>query len=291
MFRYPGGKRKLVQLIWDRLRRLHPNGTYCEPFAGGAAVALEVAHWCPGDRIILNDLDPGIAAIWNAVLHHPDELKTAIMNFTPSVEAYREIRTYLTNGGATEGGVETAWRKLAVHQTSYSGKGEASSGFSPLGGYHQRSADRIDQYWNRSALCRKVDQLHNLLIGRTECHAADFEQFLSRPDDCLLYLDPPYYEAGSELYLHTFREQDHRRLAAALREMPNCWVLSYDDHPVIRELYGDWAVIEEVENVCSIARDNGGPQQPRKMELLITSAKSAPSPRTEDLGGLMSWCD
>jgi site-specific DNA-adenine methylase len=184
MFRYPGGKRKLVQLIWDRLRRLHPNGTYCEPFAGGAAVALEVAHWCPGDRIILNDLDPGIAAIWNAVLHHPDELKTAIMNFTPSVEAYREIRTYLTNGGATEGGVETAWRKLAVHQTSYSGKGEASSGFSPLGGYHQRSADRIDQYWNRSALCRKVDQLHNLLIGRTECHAADFEQFLSRPDDC-----------------------------------------------------------------------------------------------------------
>ncbi len=288
MWRYPGGKRKLVRSIWDCVRRLHPNGIYCEPFAGGAAVALEYARWCPGDRIILNDIDPGIAAIWNAVISHPDEFNAAIMAFVPSVEAYREIKMFLANGDSGKGGVETALAKIAIHQISYSGKGEASSGFSPLGGYSGKSGERIDAYWNRSALCSKVDRLHNLLAGRTECHAADFEQFLRRPD-CLFYLDPPYYEAGEQLYLHSLQEADHRRLRAALQEMPANWVLSYDDHPVIRELYS-WAQIDEIENACSIARHNGGPVQPRKTELLITSAKSVAKPRTE-AGGLLSWCD
>jgi DNA adenine methylase len=285
IFRYPGGKSKLVRPIWDRLHRLHPNGIYCEPFAGGAAVALEYARWCPGDRIILNDIDPGIAALWNAVLHQPDELKAAIMNFVPSVEEFRRIKTYLANGGSTEGGVETALAKLAIHQISYSGKGEASFGFSPLGGYHEKAGERIDQYWARGTICRKVDRVHNLLAGRTECHAADFEQFLRRPD-CLFYLDPPYYEAGEQLYLHSLQEADHRRLAAALREMPANWVLSYDDHPAVRELYQDWAVIEEVANVCSIGRN--GLQQPRKTELIVTSRSTAPRPRSSP-GGLMSW--
>jgi hypothetical protein len=66
-------------------------------------------------------------------------------------------------------------------------------------------------------------------------------------------------------------------------------VLSYDDHPAVRELYQDWARIAEVENVCSIARDNGGPKQPRKTELIITSAKPGARPKAGP-GGLISWC-
>jgi DNA adenine methylase len=276
IFRYPGGKSKLVRPIWDRLRRLHPNGIYVEPFAGGAAVALEVARWCPGDRIIINDIDPAIAALWNAVLHQPEAFQAAITAFVPSVESYRKIRAYLANGA--DGGVETALAKLAIHQTSYSGKGEMA-GDSPLGGYHERSGERIDAYWSRGSLCAKVDRLHGLLAGRTEVHSADFEQLLSRPD-CLFYLDPPYYEAGVDLYLHPFAEADHRRLAARLREMPTAnWVLSYDDHPAIRELYS-WAVIEEIGDVvCSIGRNRL--QQPRKVELIITSPKPVRRPRGE----------
>ena len=72
----------------------------------------------------------------------------------------------------------------------------------------------------------------------------------------LLYLDPPYYVKGNDLYQHGFTVDDHRRLADALRETEHAWVLSYDDCPEIRRLY-EWAYAESLDVNYSITGCQG----------------------------------
>jgi hypothetical protein len=61
IFRYPGGKSKLlkriVPLIYLPDSRKH---TYIEPFVGGGSVALAAAQKLPSVRLILNDRDKNI---------------------------------------------------------------------------------------------------------------------------------------------------------------------------------------------------------------------------------------
>lgn len=52
-----------------------------------------------------------------------------------------------------------------------------------------------------------------------------------------VYCDPPYVEKGCS-YIHDFDEADHRRLAAALGRLERTRVVvSYYDHPMVREMY------------------------------------------------------
>jgi site-specific DNA-adenine methylase len=69
----------------------------------------------------------------------------------------------------------------------------------------------------------------------TRITCADYMPMLTDPAPAIVYLDPPYVKAGKSCYHEG--EFDHARLAAALRECPHPWVLSYDGHPLIHELY------------------------------------------------------
>jgi DNA adenine methylase len=78
----------------------------------------------------------------------------------------------------------------------------------------------------------------------------DFEQMILE-EGGVLYLDPPYYVKGNDLYQCGFTEEDHHRLAESLRNTSNPWILSYDDCPEVRELY-QWAKYESVDVNYSI---------------------------------------
>jgi DNA adenine methylase len=59
-----------------------------------------------------------------------------------------------------------------------------------------------------------------------------------------VYLDPPYYEKGANLYLNGYTDKDHARLASFLaRPKPFKWVLTYDNTPSIANLYKDFRQI------------------------------------------------
>lgn len=91
-----------------------------------------------------------------------------------------------------------------------------------------------------------------------------------------MYADPPYVEQGAALYKHAMGERDHFRLRDALRDCEACWVLSYDDHELIRDLYSTWATIEDVETTYTTAtarRTGNGDEiaaRPRSREIVIT---------------------
>lgn len=55
----------------------------------------------------------------------------------------------------------------------------------------------------------------------------------------LIYLDPPYYVKGRDLYYDFYEPKDHAEVAALIIENINRqkWIVSYDNVPAIRDLY------------------------------------------------------
>ena len=66
--RYPGGKNKTYQYV-KYLVENNNIDTYIEPFCGGAAVALKLLLNNNVKRIMLNDFDRSIYAMWFSILH------------------------------------------------------------------------------------------------------------------------------------------------------------------------------------------------------------------------------
>jgi hypothetical protein len=59
------------------------------------------------------------------------------------------------------------------------------------------------------------------------------------PAKTLIYLDPPYYVKGRELYYDFYKPSDHEALAqfVTARLVRQRWIVSYDNVPSVRELY------------------------------------------------------
>src|ERR1700675_1700142 len=101
--------------------------------------------------------------------------------------------------------VDVGFKKLVVHQLSFSGLGTKAGG--PLGGKSQESKYKIDCRWSPNYLIKKIrrfsDMFSNLNVQYDYCPALDFSVLVQ--DDtrkAILYLDPPYFNKGSELYQH-----------------------------------------------------------------------------------------
>ena len=73
--RYPGGKGKLAGFVKSLLKTNSLlDGEYVEPYAGGAAIALELLLHEYVTRIHINDVSRPIHAFWTCVLNYTDDL-------------------------------------------------------------------------------------------------------------------------------------------------------------------------------------------------------------------------
>ena len=109
----------------------------------------------------------------------------------------------------------------------------------PIGGLRQTGEWKIDARFNRDELCARVTRAssYGRHISVTQHDALDFLQHLGCAKT-FVYLDPPYYEKGRELYLNHYGAEDHARLAEFMRKPRTFkWAISYDDTPAIRKLY------------------------------------------------------
>ena len=70
------------------IRKLnHVGGTYIEPFAGGAGIAIGLLENGLVNDVVINDLDKGIYSFWRAVLTETDRFIENIEQVPISVEA------------------------------------------------------------------------------------------------------------------------------------------------------------------------------------------------------------
>lgn len=293
-FRYPGGKSKLRNQIIGALSKITDkvkDAEYREPFFGGGSIGLQLLQEHPLKKLWINDKDLGISCLWTAVIRFPDLLKELVKKFTPSVskfDAFKEELMADRQSPKTEEEIAVyGFMKLAIHQISYSGLGTMSGG--PLGGRKKENRAGmgstqevkypIDCRWSPNYICKKIDTLHSdfssFNIRSKKCTCLDFSEIIE--DDshrAVIYLDPPYYVKGNDLYQHGFTSEDHNCLAVALKNTKHSWVLSYDDCQEIRKLY-EWANIREIDGVnYSITalknKETGKCSSRTKKELLIT---------------------
>jgi DNA adenine methylase len=281
-FRYPGGKSKLRDVIVRKLLAVPGCTEYREPFFGGGCVGIKVLSDCPWfSSVHINDRDPGIYCLWATLLDNPRLLVDRINRFTPSVDQFdlfkHELTTCCPDTNDVNCIADYGFMKLAIHQLSYSGLGTKSGG--PLGGREQKSRYHIGCRWSPRSMISKINAIHSILSGRdVVCSNADFASVIDAPGDrVLMYLDPPYFVKGNDLYQHGFTESDHQRLARSLKETEHGWVLSYDDCEFIRDLYS-WADIQNTKEVsysitATLDSQTGSRASRTKSELLISPAK------------------
>jgi len=237
--RYPGGKQRLSPFIAEVLECNDlVGGHYAEPYAGGAGVATDLLLNKVVSHIHLNDSSRCIFAFWHSLLADADSLCRRISTASLSVEdwkRHREVVRHPQDHDLLELGFSTFY----LNRCNRSGVLTAGV----IGGLSQTGRWRIDARFPRNELIRRIEAIA-AVRERVTATNLDAEEFMSDyasahlPSETFVYCDPPYYERAQRLYLDTYEQGDHARLARFIQgEVGWKWAVSYDAHEDIVALY------------------------------------------------------
>lgn len=267
--RYPGGKAKLfpffVGLINANNLFTHE---YCEPYAGGAGLALQLLANGFVNKISINDIDRSIYAFWVSALRDTDKFCRLIDRTPITIAEWRiqksiwlkEPRDVLDLGFAT----------YFLNRTNRSG---IIDGAGPIGGFDQTGNWKIDARLSKD---RQIENLRALarFSKQISVHNLDAAKFLEKKfkiKDCLIYLDPPYFVNGQKLYKNFYEPKDHEAIAKKLTRRRNLkWVVSYDDVRQIRSAYSEFSPIKYKLNYSA------GPKSVGSEVIFLSDALSYP---------------
>ena len=235
--RYPGGKLKVVDYV-KQLMEVNDltGGTYIEPYAGGASVALSLLFDKYAGKIKINDKDRAIYAFWYSVLEETEEL-CRLINDTPvnmdTWQTQHELQKHKEETGLLELGFSTFF----LNRTNRSGI--LNGGV--IGGKDQRGTWKIDARYNKKDLIERIEYVAGYadLIELTSMDAVALLKRYKRTPAAktFCYLDPPYYVKGQDLYLNYYRDEDHQDIAEVIKKFKGQWIISYDAVDFISELY------------------------------------------------------
>jgi len=236
--RYPGGKGKLAPYLSEiiGLNNLE-GGHYVEPFAGGAAVALELLFSEQVRHIHINDIDPCLYAFWHSAVHETDAMIALIQEAQITVDAWLAAREVKRRWDA-HSTLELGFATFFLSRTNRSGI--LNGGV--IGGLKQEGAWKIDCRFNKEELISRIRRIGFFRSRISVCNI-DAIELLSGyvadiPKKCLLYIDPPYYDKGAYLYRNHYKHDDHAQLSTAVSQISDRkWVVSYDNCAPIAELY------------------------------------------------------
>jgi DNA adenine methylase len=235
--RYPGGKQRLTPFIQNLLVENNISGHYVEPYAGGAGVAMQLLLTKKIDHVHLNDSDFGIYAFWYSVLHKTEELCKMISSASMTVTEWRKRKEIVKKCDKRKI-LELGFSVFYLNRCNRSGV--LSAGV--IGGLDQTGNFKMDARFSRNELITRIESIA-LFKNQISLTNLDAEYYIQNyiynlPSNTLVYLDPPYYEKGSELYLNAYKKTDHARIAKVIqKEIKHKWVLSYDGVPDIVNLY------------------------------------------------------
>jgi DNA adenine methylase len=237
--RYPGGKAKFTNLLTEIIQRNDLGGcTYAEPFAGGAGAAFSLLYSEQVSRILINDLDPQLGAFWRSVLDRTDDFVRLLMRTTPTIDEWRRQRAIYEKPGRYSD-LRVGFATFFLNRCNRSGI-IANGG--PIGGIEQTGNWGIDARWGPEGLEKRIRRIaaYRDRIDFFQMDARDFlrDEVLPRSrDGMFVYLDPPYYKKGPQLYLNASTHSDHEKLARYLKRIRRFkWVASYDNAPEIKRI-------------------------------------------------------
>lgn len=219
MLRYAGGKQRAIQTLDAYV----PDVTeIISPFMGGCSFELSLAK--KGIKVYCNDIVQPLVNYFQQQQTNQTDLLSCIQGYLPiTKEKFHESKRTLREGS----NVEQAAKFFVLNRSCFSG--------CITGGF---SGTRFTES------CIKPLDLTNM-----EFSNMDYIDFLNAHPDTFAYLDPPYDVPN----LYASPKFDHVRLANTLRNRQN-WFMSYNDTPLIRELYETWCSIETVSWVYGMSK-------------------------------------
>lgn len=255
--RYPGGKAKFLPHIEQILRHNDLiGGCYAEPYAGGAGVALGLLLNGLVENIFINDIDPALYSFWFAVVNHNDLLCEMIDEVPVTIENWHTQKEILLNNDKYSM-LEVALSTFFLNRTNRSGILKAGV----IGGKEQKGPWKLDARFNKKELIKRIELIgaYKEKIYVSNFDAVDFllHQKALLPQNSLIYLDPPYYVKGAELYRNFYKHDDHVKIANTLREIQLPWVVSYDNVPEIKSIYHEFNMTDYTLNYTAQDKKKG----------------------------------
>lgn len=245
--RYPGGKSKLINLLYNNFN--FDKKIFIDLYCGGASVGLSFLFSGIIDHLIMNDLDKGVYTLFHVILNKPYALIDMINNTIPNKEIFNYYRDMIKKDYIGYSEINIAFGFLLVNRCSFSGIWNAN----PL--------TNITSRWNTKMLERRILKIHEYKEKITLYNMDGIEllEDLYWNNNNLIFIDPPYVEKGNLLYHCYYNSLDHLELANMIRsltlEHPGGAdiVVTYDDHKLIHDLYEDISTIKIINRNYSVS--------------------------------------
>lgn len=251
---YLGGKRNLAKRIVAQLAEI-PHATYVEPFIGMGGIFLRRPFRARCE--VINDISTDVANLFRVLQRH----YVALMDMLRwQLTSRAEFERLLAANAETLTDLERAARFLYLQRTAFGGK---------ISGRNFGVAPGVSARFDVTKLAATLEEVHERLSG-VVIERLPFDQLIARYDrpDTLFYLDPPYWGCEKDYGPGVFGRGDFERLAQQLEGMKGRFLLSLNDTPGVREVFGRFQ-IEAVETTYSIS----GAKQ-KAGEVLISSPAS-----------------
>jgi len=231
---YFEGKTKLV----DQIPALIPaHDCYIEPLGGMASVLFNKV---PSRVEVYNDRYGDLVNFFMCVKTDAMKLRTEIEKMPYSRKIYRRVLEDfkdkdVENPLALE--YVRAARFFYIMNTGFGAKPAIHQSLGSFG-YAKKQRNRARALWRKTSILEgATERLRNVII---EC--LDFADCIKRYDtpNSVFYCDPPYYASDNPGI--SFTEEQHKQLADTLTSVKGKWILTYDDHPKVRELYDKYSL-------------------------------------------------
>lgn len=218
-----GGKRRLAKLIIEKINVI-PHKTYVEPFVGMGGVFLR-REFRPRLEVA-NDLNGEIVNLFRILQRHLPQLMD-VMRF--QLASRREFERLRRVDPSTLTDLERAARFLYLQRLAFGGQVHGVFGVAPSHA-PRFSLTRLEPI---------LEAAHERLDG-VVFENLNWAELVERYDssDTLLYLDPPYWGGEADYGKGMFVRDEFARMAEVLAGLKGRFILSINDTPQIREIFG-----------------------------------------------------
>ena len=251
-----GGKSKLAKTLIARIDRI-PHSTYIEPFVGMGGVFLR-RTWKPRLEV-MNDRNGEIINLFRILQRHYPQFMDMLRFQVVSRRRFEQLRqtdpAHLTD-------LERAARFLYLQRLGFGGKVDSVFGV----------ASTSTPRFSLAKLGPLLDAAHERLDG-VVFENLDWSDLIARYDhaEALFYLDPPYFGGENDYGKGLFDRRDFQRMADQLAGIRGAFVMSINDRPEIREIFGRF-IVDEVRLTYTVSSGEG-----TKARELIISNHEAPA--------------
>ena len=244
--RYPGGKYFLTSYMEKIISLNSLTGAhFFEPYAGGAASSLHLLHKKLITKSTLIEKDPLVYAFWKEVKFNGDRLCDKIHEQKIDIDSWKDFQKYQCKNVLKKyKRLDVALACIFLNRTNFSGILEAG----PIGGMKQNSKYKIDCRFNKKRIIGIIKEITKFKNQITVVHS-DAISYLKRnllrinSNLSVVYIDPPYFSQGKRLYRYFYQNKQHEKLTKFIRKQSFPWVVSYDNHPFILNLFKGQKII------------------------------------------------